>query len=285
MHMPGMDGLELAAAIKPRPGLATLRLVMLTSLAAGDEARSRSERGIVAYLTKPVRQQELVNDCRRRRSAARGCSGDGAPGRGAASHSLRTPARRSRRPGCAGVRVLLVEDNPVNQEVARGDARRAWAATWTIAGNGREAVEAMARERFNLVLMDCQMPEMDGFEAVRRLRDPVQAEVMQTPRDVPVVAITANALAGDAERCRAAGFSDYLAKPFKQQQLAEMVQRWAPAAGARSKRRLRRRSRSRTMRSPSSTARRSSASATWSGAARPGCSTASSPLTWSGPSG
>jgi len=95
-----------------------------------------------------------------------------------------------------------------------------------IAGNGREALEALARERFSLVMMDCQMPEMNGFEAVRRLRDSAQGGVPQTPRDVPVVAITANALDGDAERCRAAGFSDYLAKPFKQQHLADMVQRW-----------------------------------------------------------
>jgi two-component system, sensor histidine kinase and response regulator len=130
--------------------------------------------------------------------------------------------------GVAGPRVLLVEDNPVNQEVAHVMLGRLGCDV-AIAVNGREALEAMAAERFSLVVMDCQMPEMDGFEAVRRLRH-AAGPTLLTPRDVPVVAITANALAGDAERCMAAGFSDYLSKPFKQQQLAEIVQRWAPQA-------------------------------------------------------
>jgi len=230
MHMPVMNGLAMAEAVRREPGLAALRLVMLTSLASGDEPMLVHKSGIDAFLTKPVRQQELVNVLSDLFAAAplAAASGDGGvPAGGAASPPVPTPAPPMASPPAAlGLKVLLVEDNPVNQEVARA-MLTGLGCDVAIAGNGREALEAMARERFSVVMMDCQMPEMDGFEAVRRLRDPVQAEVMQTPRDVPVVAITANALAGDAERCRAAGFSDYLAKPFKQQQLAEMVQRWA----------------------------------------------------------
>ncbi len=208
---------------------------MLTSLASGDEPLLAQKSGIDAFLTKPVRQQELVNVLSDLFAAAplAAASGDGGvPAGGAAAAAAPTPAPPVASPRPPSAEVLLVEDNPVNQEVARA-MLIGLGCDVAIAGNGREALEAMTRERFSLVMMDCQMPEMDGFEAVRRLRDPAQADVMQTPRDVPVVAITANALAGDAERCRAAGFSDYLAKPFKQQQLAEMVQRWARAPATR----------------------------------------------------
>jgi CheY-like chemotaxis protein len=141
-----------------------------------------------------------------------------------------------RRTCARGARVLLVEDNPINQEVAQVMLSDLLCAV-RVAGNGQQALTALAQDRFDLVLMDCQMPEMDGFEAVRRFRAAARTPgAFVTPTDTPVVALTANALAGDAERCLAAGFSDYLAKPFKQQQLAELVARWVRtdpgAAGA-----------------------------------------------------
>ena len=227
MHMPVMNGLAMAEAVRREPELAHLRLVMLTSLASGDEPLLAQKSGIDAFLTKPVRHRSSSTCCQisspRLRSRLRPAMAARRPA--ARRHRLR-PFRRRRRPsGCASCWSRTTRST----RKSRARCSRSLGCDVAIAGNGREALDALTRERFSLVMMDCQMPEMDGFEAVRRLRDPAQGGVMQTPRDAPVVAITANALAGDAERCRAAGFSDYLAKPFKQQQLAEIVQRWAQA--------------------------------------------------------
>ena len=144
-----------------------------------------------------MRQQELVNVLSDLFAAALRAAASGDEG-AAAGGAARLPAAVLASPS---LRVLLVEDNPVNQEVARA-MLTSLGCDVAIAGNGREALEALARERFSLVMMDCQMPEMNGFEAVRRLRDPAQVGMPQTPRDVPVVAITANALAGNARRRR-----------------------------------------------------------------------------------
>jgi PAS domain S-box-containing protein len=207
MKMPIMDGLTLARAIRRDPALGHLGLVMLTSLAGSHEARQAQECGVDIYLAKPVRQQELVN-------ALCGVL-NLRPASGRRGESVRV---------AQGVHVLLVEDNPVNQEVARVMLEDL-GATVRLAANGRHALEALQRQAFDLVLMDCQMPEMDGFEALRLLRDPARTPQLATARDVPVVALTAHALAGDAERCFAAGFDDYLAKPVKQGQLAAAIVR------------------------------------------------------------
>src|SRR5205814_296165 len=95
----------------------------------------------------------------------------------------------------------------------------------TVAASGVEALAALAYERFDMVFMDCQMPEMDGFEAVRRFRD--GGEASANPNDLPIVALTANALVGDADRCLAAGFDDYVSKPFTQRQIEGLVRKWA----------------------------------------------------------
>ncbi len=219
MKMPVMDGLTLARTMRADPQLAAVRQLMLTSLVGDKEARLAQRAGIEGYLAKPVRQQELVASLTR---------------------LLDAPPRRADAPAAAlqGLRLLLVEDNPVNQEVARVMLEGLGCAV-RLAGNGQQALDALAQETFDLVLMDCQMPEMDGFEALRRFRDPHGVRRWATARDTAVVALTANALAGDEERCRAAGFDDYLAKPFRQQQLAELIARHArstqprPSAGAR----------------------------------------------------
>jgi CheY-like chemotaxis protein/HPt (histidine-containing phosphotransfer) domain-containing protein len=126
---------------------------------------------------------------------------------------------------CRGARVLLAEDNPVNQEIARAMLESAGCRV-TTAGNGRAAVDAWRAQRFALVLMDCQMPELDGFEATREIRALEAAAGVRTP----VVALTANAMAGDRERCLAAGMDDYLPKPFNRGELLTMLQRWADLA-------------------------------------------------------
>ncbi|MCU0951297.1 MAG: response regulator [Burkholderiaceae bacterium] len=206
MKMPIMDGLTLAGAIRRDPALTHMALVMLTSLAGSSEARQAHEVGVDVYLAKPVRQQELVNTL------------------ASLLVARRAPARPARARVAQGVQVLLVEDNPVNQEVARVMLEDLGAQV-RLAANGRHALDALARERFDLVLMDCQMPEMDGFEALRQLRNAAATPQLASARSVPVVALTANALAGDAERCLEAGFDDYLAKPVKQGQLAAAIVR------------------------------------------------------------
>ncbi len=208
VKMPIMDGVTLAGALRKDPALHGIGIVMLTSLDDPSEARRAHEYGVDFFLAKPVRQQELVT---------------------ALSNVIATQGSASVAPRlrpALGVRVLLAEDNAVNQEVARLMLEDLGASVH-VAANGRLALQALAEQRFDLVLMDCQMPEMDGFEALRMLRDPALTPTLSSARNVAVVALTANALAGDAERCLAAGFNDYLAKPVKQSQLATVIARHA----------------------------------------------------------
>ena len=208
VKMPIMDGLTLAGALRNDAALCGIGIVMLTSLDAPSEARQAHEHGVDIYLAKPVRQQELV----------------AALGSVMATHV--GPGAVSRQRPAQGVKALLAEDNPVNQEVARVMLENL-GATVHVAADGRLALQALAEQRFDLVLMDCQMPQIDGFEALRMLRDPDLTPALASARNVAVVALTANALAGDAERCLAAGFTDYLAKPVRQSQLAAVIARHA----------------------------------------------------------
>jgi CheY-like chemotaxis protein len=189
--------------------LSGTRIAMLSSSVLGDERAETRATGIDVYLAKPVRQHELLQTLRTLLGAT-----VPAPEFGAALAQLK------------GRRVLLVEDNAVNQEVARAMLEDLGCAV-RVADNGQLALDALATEAVDIVLMDCQMPEMDGFEALRRFRATNGvAGAFATPVDTPIVALTANALAGDAEACLAAGFNDYLAKPVKQQQLAALLLRW-----------------------------------------------------------
>ena len=208
MKMPIMDGLTMAATLRSDPHLAGVKMVMLTSLASGNEAQLAYENGVDQYLTKPVRQHELLE------ALAKSLARD-API--AARVTAVTKGHRAK--------VLVAEDNMVNQEVARAMLRDLGCEI-RLADNGREALNALRSQAFDIVFMDCQMPEMDGFEAVRRFRSSPQAD-FETALDTPIVALTANALAGDHERCLAAGFDEYLPKPFKLQQIDALLARWA----------------------------------------------------------
>ena len=213
MKMPIMDGLTMAATLRSDRHLADVKMVMLTSLASGNEAQLAYENGVDQYLTKPVRQHELLQ------ALAKSLSRD----KPAGSRSIAVTA---------GLRakVLVAEDNMVNQEVARAMLRDLGCEI-RLADNGREALNALRSQAFDIVFMDCQMPEMDGFEAVRRFRSAAQAD-FETALDTPIVALTANALAGDQERCIAAGFDEYLPKPFKQQQIEALLARWTRGSDA-----------------------------------------------------
>lgn len=208
--MPGMNGLELADAISQDPEIAGVRTVLLTSGPDISAARAL-EAGIVARLTKPVR----LHDLRVALSEALAGGADAA-----------RPRRSRPRPTHRG-HLLVVEDDETNQLVATGISR-SLGFTLDIACDGREALDALARRRYDAVLMDCQMPVLDGYDATRELR----AREGGGPR-TPVIAMTANAVMGDRERCLAAGMDDYLTKPFTPGSLDAVLRRWVPLIGSR----------------------------------------------------
>ncbi len=206
-QMPGGDGLELARKIQEDPAIRDARLVLLSSVDLDSEAKSAVEGGISGYLTKPVRPSALL-DCILTSLGTTPPAKEGVP--------QEPPGETAR--AALGASVLLVEDNPVNQTVARSMLELLGCRT-TIASDGREAVDAAAAGSFDLILMDCQMPVMDGYEATRAIR---AREAVRTP----IVALTADAMPGTSERCLAEGMDGYLSKPFTLQQLRELVERF-----------------------------------------------------------
>jgi len=231
-QMPDMDGLELARAIKADPALATLKLVLLPSLGLQGEARQVQEAGVDAYLTKPIRQSQLF-DCL---TTVMGSALLQEPSSCAAlvtRHTLAEIKSRNR------PLILVVEDNAVNQKLAvRLLDKLGYRAD--VAANGREALDALARISYAAVLMDCQMPEMDGYEATQAIRareattsptphdSAYQTLNSQTPdaRRIPIIAMTANVMQGDKERCLAAGMDDYISKPVNSTTLKAVLKRW-----------------------------------------------------------
>ncbi|MBI2293909.1 MAG: response regulator [Betaproteobacteria bacterium] len=224
MKMPRMDGLELTHAIKADALTRSVRVLMLSSVASLGETSEARTAGAAECLSKPVRRAELYHALARAMHISIG-SMDPASGTSAAVARPQFTAR-----------VLLVEDNPVNQEVALAMLEDL-GCTARVANDGREAVSAFALERPDLVLMDCQMPEIDGFEATRLIRarerdcGGVPAEGSPSSR-TPIIALTANAIDGDRERCLECGMDDYLSKPFSREQLSDALQRWLPAPPA-----------------------------------------------------
>jgi len=211
--MPEMDGLTLAGLIHKNPSLSETKLVLLSTLGVRGEAAELHKAGFAAWLTKPIRQQQL-HDCLSLlvgRTISPQASLDGLITR----HTVRELQRHS-------TTILLAEDNPVNQAVALAMLQKLGYRADVVA-NGQEVIEALSRINYNLVLMDCQMPELDGFEATALIRSDSSAVLNH---DVPVIAMTANALAGDRERCIKAGMNDYLSKPVKQKELEQTLARW-----------------------------------------------------------
>jgi signal transduction histidine kinase/DNA-binding response OmpR family regulator len=213
LSLAGGAGAELVRQIRAEPALATLRLLAMTSVTGSAAHAAAAAPGVDGQLRRPPRQAHLGDELQRILGVSRA-----APLEQVSSGARETDDR----PAPLGGRVLLVEDNAVNQAVALG-MLGALGCTVTVAGDGREAVERVTREAFDVVLMDCQMPVMDGFEATAMIRR-IGAGHPRTP----IIALTANALQGDRERCLAAGMDDYLAKPFTMAQLAEAIGRWLP---------------------------------------------------------
>ena len=212
LQLPSMDGLQLACAIKANPTLAGVRLVLVAPLGQRGEGEAARTAGIQGYLTKPVRQAQL-HDCL---LAVLGLQETGS-GQLVTRHTL-VEARAQQRG-----RILLAEDNPVNQKVALSVLKKLGYRA-DVVSNGREAVEVLARQPYDLILMDCQMPELDGLAATAEIR---QREGDQ--RHTLIVAMTANAMQGDRERCLAAGMDDYMSKPITLDVLRDKLALWLPA--------------------------------------------------------
>jgi signal transduction histidine kinase/DNA-binding response OmpR family regulator/uncharacterized membrane protein affecting hemolysin expression len=212
MHMPKMDGFALVERIRQRPELTTATIMMLTSAGHRGDAARCQELGVSAYLLKPIRQSEL------REAIARvlGASAQ----KGAIPLITRYSLQDARDPGCF-LNVLLAEDNAVNQRLAvRLLEKRGHKVV--VAGNGLEALAALKKESFDLVFMDVQMPEMDGYEATAAIREAER----DSGRHQPVIALTAHAMKGDREKCLAAGMDGYLSKPIRPQELDEVLEEY-----------------------------------------------------------
>ena len=223
MHMPQMDGLQLALSIRSHPDLATTRMIMLTSTFAAGSALERERAGILRFVHKPIRQNELLE-------VILGVMTDMLSPESNLLASAQTQRRAapithvvaSQTPVFAG-HVLLAEDNPVNQRVAIGMLARLGITTTSV-NNGIEALAMIETQQYDLVLMDCQMPVMDGFQATAAIRQ----RLAGSSKHLPIIALTANSLEGDRDVCIAAGMDDYLSKPYSLVQLDSMIRCWLP---------------------------------------------------------
>ncbi|HEY5718856.1 MAG TPA: response regulator, partial [Gammaproteobacteria bacterium] len=216
-HMPGIDGLGLARRIRATPAIKDLRLVLYSSVDDRADRQELRELGFAGYLSKPMRRREL------QATLERVLAHEGEE----FTLRLRAPVTRDsiveehhRR----GRTVLLVEDNPTNRRVAQLFLERAGCDVVN-AADGAEALAVLDRRRIDLVLMDVQMPVMDGLEATRRIR--------AGGRRLPVVGLTASAMQEQVEACRVAGMDDVLAKPLNREQLDSVLERYAPPVGSR----------------------------------------------------
>jgi CheY-like chemotaxis protein len=206
MHMPDQDGFGLVEEIRRTPQVASTSVVMLSSGGSRGDTERCHQLKIVSSLSKPVRRSELqaaVLD-------VRGLSV-------AAANPGNTNPAQNHQPD-KGLHILLAEDNRVNREVASRFLKK-MGHTLVIAENGREALTKLSQESFDLVLMDVQMPELDGITATQLIRE----EEKSTGLHIPIVAMTAHAMTGDRERCKAAGMDGYVSKPVKASDLEAAI--------------------------------------------------------------
>ena len=216
-RMPGMDGITLARSIKADPAISMTRLLMFSALREDDNPSHWQEAGIEAYLTKPTRLTELLETIAKLMPTP-------------VSKLTQTVTTEFVNTETDIVKklngnLLLAEDNPVNQTVAVEMLEQLGCAV-EVVETGHEVLAALSDKRFDLVLMDCQMPELDGFAATQAIRR--REREANESSHVPIIALTANAMAGDRDQCLAVGMDDFLSKPFTQEQLQAMLARWLP---------------------------------------------------------
>jgi signal transduction histidine kinase/DNA-binding response OmpR family regulator len=222
LHMPDMTGADLAEIMKKEPLLSPIPILLLIRVGQRSDIETARQVGVSAYFSKPLRQADLVTVLETLK--------EGKPLSSlqeASSSSPRTAQSEVSKKPQFRARILLTEDNPVNQEVAIS-MLQLLGCDVTIAQNGREAVQASEHESYDLILMDCQMPEMDGFEATRLIRE--RESTIDYPQStgvhIPIIALTANAMEKDRQQCLDAGMDDYLSKPFSQERLIAVLTRY-----------------------------------------------------------
>lgn len=206
-QMPGMHGMEIARQIRASDHDERCKIILLSSVGSVVD-RETKPTGVDVCLAKPVRRSQLYNAL---------CEVTGVADDKAVPHSPSSERRAS------GVRVLLVEDNEVNRKLALHMLKRLGCSV-EVATNGQEAVQMTASRAYDVVFMDVQMPEMDGIEATRLIRE----RELSTHKHLPIIAMTAHAMEGDRETCLSAGMDDYLSKPVKIEQLAQTLEKWSP---------------------------------------------------------
>jgi two-component system, sensor histidine kinase and response regulator len=222
-RMPLLDGVMLTRAIRAQRQFQKLPIVLLTSVTQRDQVQEAKALDIQGYLVKPLRHGQLISSIRSLLSPKKEGGAHPPP-----QPPPATTQQRIQQTPQKGQRLLLAEDNPVNQKVGLLMLTRLGYRV-DIAVNGKEAVEAFQRTPYHAILLDCQMPIMDGFEATRIIR-----KLEGTNRRVPIVALTANALSGERERCLEAGMDDYLSKPVTQRSLAEKMELWVAQSAPQS---------------------------------------------------
>jgi PAS domain S-box-containing protein len=225
MQMPEMDGLTLAREIKGDPTIAGTRLIILTSLGHHFGHAELQAAGIDAYLVKPVRQSKLYD------TLLDVIGGPKAEQRLTATHAEAAKPREMADEAALAryrdLRILVAEDNQVNQKVAAFQLRKLGCFVDMVA-NGLEVLDSLPHSKYDLVFMDCQMPEMDGYESTRRIRAREHDRNCRWKHPIPIIAMTANALQGDREKCLAAGMNDYVSKPMRLSELRAAIDRWMP---------------------------------------------------------
>lgn len=227
--MPGMEGDEVARMIKGDPALAEVKLVMLYPFDGYPERERMRRLGCSGYLTKPVRPSQLFQ------SLVKIMSAGGA--RDAPEDEVWSDSE-DQELSCQGY-ILVADDSPVNREVTRG-MLESFGCRVDLAANGLEVLDAISRTSYDLVLMDCQMPEMDGYEATRLVREGEDKEDAGAkcaipkgqPLRLPIIALTAHAMADERQQCLDVGMDDYLSKPFSRRQLHTILQRWLPSSSS-----------------------------------------------------
>jgi len=213
MMMPEMDGMELAQKVRSDETLADIRIIMLTSCGERGDGELINKIGINGYFSKPIKSVDLYQAVICVLGLAEGLPEYSGLKPTVTRHTLKEIKKHS-------VRILVAEDNKINQKVTRTILKKLGVIVET-ANNGKEAVEIIQKGQFNLVLMDIQMPEMDGYEATQAIRS-----LPGTFRSIPIIAMTAHAMKGDREKCLAAGMDGYVSKPVKPIDLQEVIAQW-----------------------------------------------------------
>ncbi|MBU0755435.1 MAG: response regulator, partial [Planctomycetes bacterium] len=227
-HMPEMDGITLAKAIKADPVLKETVLVMLSSVGKQGEARKMTDAGFAAYLVKPVHREKLIDVLTGVWSANNAHKSN----QETPDPPFKTPPVEEITTNVAqlfgNLRILVAEDNLVNQKVVSLLLKKLGVGRTDIVSNGLEALYMLQRSEYDLIFMDCQMPVMGGLEATREIR----AREEKTNTHIPIVAMTANAMKGDRENCLNAGMDDYIPKPVKKELVVEMLIKYSKSPAA-----------------------------------------------------